>query len=161
MADKGKKKRIDSDSKVYCNEKQWACGKYPYWIDEIDFVCTHTFISTQFSACKNISTCTRSHVHAWSCGGFTFPGMPTILMLLYRQVNKRVCSQTLLPVSVAMLLCTGWKGGNLNLEFYRYTPSGQGKTLSLTQPSCFLTWMTSCKVLSVKTSLNLFGWFLI
>lgn len=24
MADKGKEKKIDSDSKVYCNEKQWG-----------------------------------------------------------------------------------------------------------------------------------------
>lgn len=27
MADKGRQKKTDSDSKVYCNEKQWACWR--------------------------------------------------------------------------------------------------------------------------------------
>lgn len=37
MADKGKEKKIDSDSKVYCNEKQWG-KKKTFGIDEGDFV---------------------------------------------------------------------------------------------------------------------------
>lgn len=36
MADKGKEKKIDSDSKVYCNKKQW--GRKNFGIDEGDFV---------------------------------------------------------------------------------------------------------------------------
>lgn len=40
MADKRREKKTDSDSKVYCNEKQWACcrKKKTFGIDEGDFV---------------------------------------------------------------------------------------------------------------------------
>lgn len=73
MADKGKEKKIDSDSKVYCNEKQWGKKKKTFGIVEGDFVSAHTFISTQFCTCKRkkksrTHSCTRSA----SPGGFTF-----------------------------------------------------------------------------------------
>lgn len=124
---------------------------------------THTSISTQLCMCKY--TCTRSYVHAQSSGGFTFPGMPTILILLYSEVNKRACSQALLPIAVAILLSCrvkiweSWEFDSTVLQIYTKEAS---QKLFCKTTSAFLiqvNLMNSFKCCCSEEKYNIIGTF--
>lgn len=126
MAAKWKKEKIDNDCKVYCNYKQCACWKYPPELMIVFVSHRHTF---EYTLVHVQYTCIDLYVHAQSFGGFTFPGMTTILILLYTEVKKRACSQSLLPIAVAILLSCrvkiwGWEYESTVLQIYA-TQAGQ------------------------------------
>lgn len=117
--------------------------KKTFGIVEGDFV---SVISTQFCTCKRKKkkSCTHSCTRKVR-EDLLFPGMPTVLILLYRQVNKRACRQTLGPVPVATFSdaeSNRCLGSRLKLHKYALINTGEAETLLFShpqEPTC--TWL--------------------